>query len=520
MQNTSEKFWKRMASVILCVSIGVMGMVCQAAADEKASVVQSVIKDDNICLFIHGLDEYDNVSGQVGRQSVEIVSSGTDSVIHTIILLDNSLSVTKDSMGKVKEILRQYAEKKSENEKISLAVYGTDIQYLTEEETDSAKLMEALENVVNEDKDTYLTDVLYDELQKLTEKTEYTRFLVITDGVDNKAIGYTKEELADYLKENAYPVYSIGCTYKNNEEQLKNLFAISRLTKAGYYLLDDYEEYGEIVESLCEPVTCVEVRIPDELKDGSVKNILLTFEGAESVIEISEELAMPFGLEEADPVSEPVETPSAEPEPTPAAESTPSPTQEPVMEMPEQEPRIDLVSIVAVVVIGIAMISLLILNFRKKSKTGNVRKQKNRKEEIMKNQVEEEESGHTVLAEPAGDAGATVFLNSRDNAKYIVVLRDKRNPDRVFRYPLSDKVLLGRKYGDGVNIVLNYEGTVSAKHCEISMREEKFYVRDLHSSNGTFVNGTRVGEIMEFTSGSEIRLGNLSMVAEIEQARQ
>ena len=52
------------------------------------------------------------------------------------------------------------------------------------------------------------------------------------------------------------------------------------------------------------------------------------------------------------------------------------------------------------------------------------------------------------------------------------------------------------------------------------MREEKFYVRDLHSSNGTFVNGTRVEEIMEFTSGSEIRLGNLSMVAEIEQARQ
>ena len=90
----------------------------------------------------------------------------------------------------------------------------------------------------------------------------------------------------------------------------------------------------------------------------------------------------------------------------------------------------------------------------------------------------------------------------------------------MFRYPLSDKVLLGREYGDGVNIVLNYEGTVSAKHCEISMREEKFYVRDLHSSNGTFVNGTRVGEIMEFTSGSEIRLGNLSMVAEIEQARQ
>lgn len=469
MRNTREKLCKRVVSGILCVWIVVMGIVCQAAAEEKTAILQSILKDDNICLFICGLDEYENVSGQVGREPVEIAGSGSDISIHTIILLDNSLSVTKDSMGKVKEILRQYAEKKSDKEKVSLAVYGTDIQYLTEEETDSAKLMEALENVVNEDKDTYLTDVLYDELQKLSGKTEYTRFLVITDGVDNKAIGYTKEELADYLKENAYPVYSIGCTYKNNEEQLKNLFAISRLTKAGYYLLDDNEEYGEIVESLCEPVTCVEIRIPDELKDGSVKNILLTFEGAESTVEISEELTMPFGLKEAEPITEPIETPSPEPDPTPEVESTPSPTQptqEPVEETPEQDSQIDLVSIAAIVVIGIALISLFILNLRKKSKTGNGRKEKNKKEKTVENPVMEDESEHTVLAESAADAGATVFLNNRDNTKYIVVLRDRQNPDRVFRYPLSNKVLVGRKYGDGINIVLNYEGTVSARHCD------------------------------------------------------
>ena len=125
-----------------------------------------------------------------------------------------------------------------------------------------------------------------------------------------------------------------------------------------------------------------------------------------------------------------------------------------------------------------------------------------------------------MLAEPAADAEATVFLNNRDNTKYIVVLRDRQNPDRVFRYPLSDKVLVGRKYGDGINIVLNYEGTVSARHCEISMQGERFYIRDLNSSNGTFLNELRVEGTMEFTSGSNLRLGNLNMVVEIEQARQ
>ncbi len=103
---------------------------------------------------------------------------------------------------------------------------------------------------------------------------------------------------------------------------------------------------------------------------------------------------------------------------------------------------------------------------------------------------------------------------------YIIVLRDNSEENKVFRYPLSGKITIGRKYGDGVNIVLNYEPTVSAKHCEISMLGDRFYIKDLHSSNGTFVNGKRVAESMEFVSGSHIKLGNLDLTVEVEQTRQ
>lgn len=512
---------------ILYISTTVLRTSYFAEAEESVVILQSIAKDENICLFIGGVGEFESITGQIGREAVEIVSSSTDISSHTIILLDNSLSVTKDSMVKVKEILKQYTEKKSANEKISLAIYGTDIQYLVEKESDGAKVIDALDHVVNEDKDTYLTDVLYDELQKLSNKTEYTRFIVITDGVDNKAIGYTKEELSDYLKDNPYPVYSIGCTYKNNEEQLKNLFALSRLTRAGYYLLDDYNEYGEIIDSLCSPVTCVEIKVPDELKDGSTRNILLTFEGKESKVEISEELPMPFRLREEEIVPEPVETPVVEA--TPEAEKTPEPAKEPVEEVPEQEPEpeIDIISIGAIAVIVVALIGLVIMSLKKKGKGRDKKGYRNKKEKAEKvekvEKVEKtsaEDMDRTVMAEPVADSGATVFLNDRDKAKYIIVLRDTRDSSKVFRYPLSGKVVVGRKYGDGVNIVLNYERTISAKHCEIGMQGEKFYVRDLHSSNGTFVNGTRVNEYMEFSSGSNIRLGNLNMTVEIEQARQ
>lgn len=521
----NQKYLKRICQwiifSILYISITVLRTSYFAEAEESAVILQSIVKDENICLFIGGVGDFESITGQIGREPVEIVASSTDISSHTIILLDNSLSVTKDSMVKVKEILKQYAEKKSANEKISLAIYGTDIQYLAEKESDGVKVIDALDHVVNEDKDTYLTDVLYDELQKLSNKTEYTRFIVITDGVDNKAIGYTKEELSNYLKDNPYPIYSIGCTYKNNEEQLKNLFALSRLTKAGYYLLDDYKEYGEIIDSLCSPVTCVEIKVPDELKDGSTRNILLTFEGKESKVEISEELPMPFRLRDEEIVPEPVETPVVEA--TPEVEKTPEPTKEPVEEVPgqEPEPEIDIISIGAIAVIAVALIGLVIMSLKKKGKGRDKKEYRNKKEKTEKaEKTLAEDMDSTVMAEPMVDSGATVFLNDRDKAKYIIVLRDNRDSSKVFRYPISGKVVVGRKYGDGVNVVLNYEGTISAKHCEIGMQGEKFYVRDLHSSNGTFINGTRVNEYMEFSSGSNIRLGNLNMTVEIEQARQ
>lgn len=512
---------KRMAVAILCMSIFYTTAFRNVYAEGKAVILQAILKEGNICLFLSGLGNYETVSGQIGREAIEIVDMDTQVSGHTIILVDNSLSVTKDNFAKSKEILGQFLDNKAENEKISLAVYGTDIQYLVENETDADKIKEALDSITSEDKDTYLTDVLYDELQRLERKTEYTRFIVITDGVDNKEIGYTKEELSAYLKENPYPIYALGCKYKSNDEQLKNLFAISRATNADYFLLDDYEEYEEIVQSLCESVTCVEIKVPDELRDGSTKNILLTFEGEDGTIEVSDELSMPFGLreeveevqEEEEPVVEEEPIIEEEPEEEPIEET---PIQEPEMIEPQtEESSIDMVSVCAGIAIVIALVVLVIVNLRKK-KGKEKKKQSDALPPI-------EDIGTTIIGsaieDEMEDEGATVFLDSRDRADDIIVLRDSNDSSKIFRYPISDKIVIGRKYQEGVNIVLNYESTVSAKHCEICKRGDRFYVKDLHSSNKTFLNGRQIDDYTEFTSGSSLQMGNLKMTVEIEKVR-
>lgn len=550
-QKVQKSMQRKIVIFVFCVGIISIFFPLSARAEENASILQYILTEEGIDLYISGLGEYDQASGQIGREPVEVVQTGQDTAGHTIILLDNSLSVTKDNMGKAKEILKKYAEAKKESEKVSLAVYGTDIQYLIEKETDKDKIIEAADSVASEDKDTYLTDVLYDELVKLGSKTEYTRFIVITDGVDNKEIGYTKEELSAYLKDNPYPVYTLGCKYKNNEEELKNLFAISRLTNGKYYLLDDYEEMDEIVEGFCEPVTGITIKVPEGLRDGSVKNVLLSFQTGDGTAEVTAELAMPFGLkageesiippesgeegqteeqkpekEEPPEKSDPEEE-AREEEPE-AEEGVEQKISRPEEDMPGEEPAIDIVSIAAAVMIGIALIVLLIMNRKKKGENKGKSEKKGRgknnfpQEEKRKRNAEiesEEDNGSTVMVQE--DSGLTEFLGQGGRAGYIVALKDCNDTNKVFRYPLSGKVVIGRMKEGGVNLVLSDDRTLSAKHCEISVREGRFFIKDLHSSNGTFLDGKKLppNEVWEFAPGSRVRMGNREMIIEVEQLR-
>ncbi len=59
---------------------------------------------------------------------------------------------------------------------------------------------------------------------------------------------------------------------------------------------------------------------------------------------------------------------------------------------------------------------------------------------------------------------------------------------------------------------------VSRKHCEIDQYEGELVVRDLGSSNGTYVNDHRIAETTFLSPGDELRIGPLLLRAEYELA--
>ncbi len=73
-------------------------------------------------------------------------------------------------------------------------------------------------------------------------------------------------------------------------------------------------------------------------------------------------------------------------------------------------------------------------------------------------------------------------------------------------------VRLGR--GSGSDIVLQ-DTQISRQHAEISRQGDRFFIRDLGSTNGTFVNNRQVTDLRPLQSGDQIRIGNTTLACEV-----
>lgn len=76
-----------------------------------------------------------------------------------------------------------------------------------------------------------------------------------------------------------------------------------------------------------------------------------------------------------------------------------------------------------------------------------------------------------------------------------------------------DKTTIGRVDDNTFPLV---EGSVSSHHCEVLLKGNEVVVKDLSSTNGTFINGKRVTEETSLKPGQVLRLGQVELKLEAE----
>lgn len=70
--------------------------------------------------------------------------------------------------------------------------------------------------------------------------------------------------------------------------------------------------------------------------------------------------------------------------------------------------------------------------------------------------------------------------------------------------PVRSELTIGRKEGNSIKLVDQH---VSGNHAQIFIRNNKLFIEDLHSTNGTFINGQRINGKIQLSNKDEIRIG-------------
>jgi pSer/pThr/pTyr-binding forkhead associated (FHA) protein len=93
----------------------------------------------------------------------------------------------------------------------------------------------------------------------------------------------------------------------------------------------------------------------------------------------------------------------------------------------------------------------------------------------------------------------------------LLILLRKDGTKKVF--PVRNKATtLGR--GSECDLCIPLQ-VVSRKHCQLNQEENALKVRDLSSSNGTFLNGQKISNETEVKAGDNLQVGPLTFAIQI-----
>ena len=534
MNNT--KIRNKLPALSVFVFIFTILMLFCVSAQEMGDIMSSYVGKDSISLYVQGKSDM-KVTAQIGTKEikdVDVVPLSDTEKIETLILVDNSLSTTEESRPIITELLTGVVGNKLPNESISVATFSKNIEYKVNDTTDYTQLKNAIDSLEYKYQDAYLLPVLYDLSKEYATKEEniFRRVIIVSDGASDEEIGVKVSELLAQLNKNSFPIYTFGCKSEDgsNNGDLENLYSIARTTGAEYWTVNDINNPDEISSQFSKrlvDIDRVDIKVPKSLQDGSEKGVKISMINGGLSLDASTTVKMPFGSSQKDK-------------------------------------SLPFIIIIFIAVLIILLLIILIVNLVKKKddsyqqvlddlqnkeksrsnsqmQAENVQRQNtpapiNRDKRNVRDRVYAVSSNTPNNYEadiqkapetPQRREDDNIIENdnfSRADTKPCNVGQREKVPTivieamgRSWEINISKPILIGR--GEDLDIQLR-DRTVSKKHCMIYYENGNVYIKDLKSSNHTFIGRqdiTETGSYLIKVNMLKMRLGDVDVIVEVRR---
>ena len=122
-------------------------------------------------------------------------------------------------------------------------------------------------------------------------------------------------------------------------------------------------------------------------------------------------------------------------------------------------------------------------------------------------------SQDSMILTPQAAAAAGIGRGSQARRAFLLVVQRSPSLGEGDEFPLNSAPLTVGRGGQN-DLVLTGDDFASARHARIEVRGDGIWVQDLDSTNGTYVNGSRVVGAQRLDHGDVLRVGETDLRVE------
>lgn len=538
---------KKLLSLILSLLI-IFALLCPGALAADAKIRQVAVELPELTAEISGKHEksyLESAKLDSSKLTVEGIEKLSDASRLVYMLVDISTSMSQSTLDSLKPSLIEYATALGKNDKFVLISFGLEYTTILKGGESDAQIENAIDGLSCDSEGTSFYNALNYAYEKALKETDYDRKLaiVVSDGEDYEKGNSSQQEVIDNYQTHVLPIYGM-CLEGTSKTQADSFGYIARNSGGELFTFSysDAEEQFDSLERTVNDVTIFKLKSTNkksagvkplslETDDGKLEQDVLVVGGkdtkAPSVKKIEfdkdkEAFVFTFSesvegadknsayiIEKGNKTFTVISVEHKNSKATVYVDETvysgtytfsfkgitDTSDKQNKLKSGEIEEKIDAKSIIwkilaitgiILVPVGfLAALYLILLNLKKKKQVETIK-------EVFVTQVEEKEVQHIHIKQP--DGMKLKFYIDAGNGQFHTV-----------EYNMISSLIVGRS--DMCDLFID-DVNMSRQHFSLEQVENGIAVRDLQTTNGTYVNGVRIMSPTFVKSGDKITAGN------------